>query len=80
MLTYTVTEAKAKFAEVIAKAAAGEEIIITRMGREAAKIVPSKTKRASLPKRTGFLSGHYRMADDFDEWPEDVARAFGMVD
>lgn len=79
MLTYTITEAKAKFAEVVAKAAAGEEISVTKMGKEAARIVPPKKKeKASL---LGCMKGKpYWMADDFDDLPDEVARAFGMID
>ena len=79
MITYTTTEAKAKFAEVIAKAMSGEEIIITKMGKEAARIVPPKDKKNGK-SRTGFLKGKFYMAEDFNEWPDDIARAFGMID
>jgi prevent-host-death family protein len=81
MLSYTITEAKAKLAEVVMKANAGEEIIITKMGKEAARIVPPK-KKAKKPNRLGFMKGKgsYYMADDFNEWPEDIARALGMID
>jgi prevent-host-death family protein len=80
MLVYTVTEAKAKFAEVVAKAAAGEEIVLTRLGKEEARIVPPKPKTSHKTMRTDFLSGPFYMAKDFDEWPEDIARDLGIVD
>lgn len=77
MLHYTVTEAKAKFAEIVAKAMAGEEIILTKMGKEAARIVPPKKQTNS---RLGFMKGHFYMAEDFDVLPDEIARAFGMIE
>lgn len=80
MIHYTMTEAKAKFAEVVAKAAAGEDIMVTKMGKPMAKIIAPDVKGAKGKSRLGFLKTPCRMADDFDEWPEDVARALGMID
>jgi prevent-host-death family protein len=78
MLHYTMTEGKAHFSELVAAAAAGEEIIITKMGKEMARLVPPKKKKAF--KRTGFLKGKLFIAEDFDDLPDDIARAFGMID
>lgn len=79
MLTYTTTEAKAKFAEVMAHAMAGEEIIVTRMGKAAARVLPAESKNKA-DKRLGFLKGKPSIASDFDELPDDVARTLGMID
>jgi prevent-host-death family protein len=78
MLTINVTEAKARFSEIVKTAAAGEEIIITRHGEPMVKI-----NAAEKPaKRT--LVGAYNhqgwIADDFNEWPEDIARSLGIID
>jgi len=79
MKQYTITEAKAKFSEIIAKAAAGEEIIITRLGKEQARIVPP-VKKKKLHGLLGCMKTPYWIADDFNEWPEDIARDLGMID
>ena len=79
MLHYTVTEAKAKFSEVVEKAMAGEDIIVTKMGKPVIRI----DKFDNTPKRpsiVGLCEGQMRVPDDFDEWPEDIARALGMID
>ena len=76
--TLNVTEAKARFSDVVERAAQGEEIIVTKMGKPMVKIVryePSRTHR-----RIGLFRGQIDIAEDFDEWPEDIARGLGMID
>lgn len=80
MITYTITEAKAKFAEVVAKAAAGEEIILTKMGKPAVKLSAFVPDESVASNRIGFMKTPYRIAEDFDELPEEIARAFGMIE
>jgi antitoxin (DNA-binding transcriptional repressor) of toxin-antitoxin stability system len=80
MLQYTITEAKAKFAEVVAKAAAGEEIVLTKTGRPVVRMdrYEQQTKRPGL---IGLCKdAPLYIAEDFDEWPEDIARALGIID
>ena len=76
--TLNVTEAKARFSDVVKRAAQGEEIIVTKMGKPVVKIIrydPSRTHQ-----RIGLFTGQIDLAEDFDEWPEDVAHALGMID
>ncbi len=78
MLHYTVTEAKAKFSELFEKAFAGEEIIVSKMGDKAIKISPIK---ANKPEEFfGFMKTDYLIGEDFDTLPDEIARAFGMID
>lgn len=79
MLTYTITEAKAHLSEVIEKVMAGEEIIVTKMGKEVARIAPPP-KKAKKKRLLGLCKGDYYMAEDFDTLPDEMARAFGMID
>ena len=72
----TLSEAKAKFSEVVERASLGEDIIITRMGRTKVRI--TRFEPASPNRRLGLLKGRIRLADDFDEWPEDIARDLGI--
>ncbi|MBF0392321.1 MAG: type II toxin-antitoxin system prevent-host-death family antitoxin [Alphaproteobacteria bacterium] len=66
----SIAQAKAGFAELVSRAEAGEEVVITRNGRPVARL-------AALPARPvvyGDLSG-LRMDADL-RLPEDVIAAF----
>ncbi len=43
-----------------------------------AKLV--RYERSDKPRHPGALRGKIKISDDFDELPEDIAEAFGMVD
>ncbi|MCA3269711.1 MAG: type II toxin-antitoxin system prevent-host-death family antitoxin [Alphaproteobacteria bacterium] len=74
-----ISQAKATFSAVVERAAAGEDFIITKMGKPYAKV--TKIEEPKKKKLLGLYEGHdFKIADDFDEWPEDIARAFGMID
>ena len=78
MQTVNITEAKAKFSEMVEKALHGENIIVTRMGKPVVKI--SRYEPAREHKRLGLMEGMASIPDDFDEWPEEEARALGILD
>lgn len=65
-MNVTVAEMKAHLSEILRKAAAGEEIVVTRHGKPYVKVGPDKPKPAKLP-RIGAFKGQIWMADDFDE-------------
>jgi prevent-host-death family protein len=73
-MNVSIAEAKAKLSELVSRAEAGEEIVLTRHGKVAARIVPP-AKESLLP-RIGALEGKVRISDDFDqlgpEWDEYV--------
>lgn len=73
-----LTEAKAKFSEVVERASQGEEIIVTRMGHPVARI--TRYEAAAADRRLGLFAGRIHLAEDFDEWPEDMARQLGVTD
>jgi prevent-host-death family protein len=58
-------EARTRFAEIVAAAEAGQEVIIARAGRPVARLVPVAARPG--PRRPGALAGRLRIADDFDE-------------
>ena len=64
-MNVSIAEAKAKLSELVSRAEAGEEIVLTRHGKVAARIVPP-AKEHLLP-RIGALKGKIWIADDFDE-------------
>ena len=69
--TVSVAEAKSRFAALVARAEAGETIIVTRNGRAVACLAP-------LPKRHPIKYGELRgvfLSDDLTI-PEEVIRDF----
>jgi prevent-host-death family protein len=55
-----IAEAKAKFSNLVERAAGGEEIVITRAGKPRARIVPL----AKLPKRPFGIAKHWPKIPD----------------
>jgi len=70
-------EAKTQLSKLVERVEAGEEIVLTRRGQPAARLVPERQGRgfASLE---GTWGGRVRIADDFDELPDDLADSLGM--
>ena len=63
-MNISIAEAKARFSELVKRAQAGEEIVLTRHGRPVARVMPPAVGD-ELP-RIGALKGKIRIADDFD--------------
>jgi prevent-host-death family protein len=70
-------EAKTQLSKLVERAEAGEDIVIQRNGTAVARLVPVVDEPRSLASVRGAWRGRVRMADDFDELPEDIAAAFG---
>jgi prevent-host-death family protein len=73
-------EAKTTLSALVARAEAGEDIVIARNGKPAVRLVPVNADRPSFSSVRGILKGKIWMADDFDELPDDMAEALGMID
>jgi prevent-host-death family protein len=73
-MNVSVAEMKSHLSEILRKAAAGEEIVVTKHGKPYVRVTADRPK-GTLP-RIGAYSGRVRMADDFDElgpeWDEYV--------
>jgi prevent-host-death family protein len=54
MVTVTVVEAKARLSELIDKAVAGEEVVITRHGKPVAQMSAAKPAKQPVPDLTEF--------------------------
>ena len=78
MIVTNISDAKAQLSSLIEKVLAGQEIIIGKAGRPVAKLV--KYEAEEKPRSTGALRGKIKISDDFDELPDDIAEAFGMID
>jgi prevent-host-death family protein len=75
MQIVNIHEAKTQFSKLIEAVSQGEEIVIARAGKPAAKLVPVQTQRPI--RKPGALKGHMRIVDDFDEpLPDDIQDAF----
>ena len=71
-----IHEAKSQLSKLVERALAGEEVVIAKAGTPVVRLVPVRDSDA--PRTGGQWKGKVRIADDFDELPEDVARAFAM--
>lgn len=65
-MNVTVAQMKANLSEILRKAAAGEEVLVTKHGKPFVQVGPHKPVAGSLP-RIGAFKGQIKMADDFDE-------------
>jgi prevent-host-death family protein len=66
-MNVTVAEMKANLSEILRKAAAGEEIVVTKHGKPYVKLGPEKSGFGSLPRIGAFKDVPFWMSDDFDE-------------
>ncbi len=76
MKSTNIHEAKSQLSKLVERALAGEEVIIARAGKPVVRLVP--IRESDAPRKGGQWKGKVRIADDFDELPEDIALAFGM--
>lgn len=69
-------EAKTSLAKLVERVLGGEEVVISRAGKPAAKLVALQAVKR--PRRLGLLDGkHYRIPDDFNKpLPAALARTF----
>lgn len=66
-------EMRARFSEFLERAERGETVVITRRGKEVARLTPPEAK----PKRQGgWMKGKIWMAPDFDDTPEEIIELF----
>ena len=75
MTKVNVQEAKTHLSRLIARAEAGEDIIIARAGRPIVRLVPVSKRPTRVP---GSARGEFELPDDFDEpLPDEILEAFG---
>jgi prevent-host-death family protein len=71
-----IHEAESQLSKLIESAMSGEEVIIAKAGQPMVRLVPIHADDS--PRRGGQWKGRVRIAEDFDDLPEDVAAAFGI--
>ncbi len=69
-----IHEAKTKLSNLVARAEAGEEIVIARGNKPVVRLVPAGTTK--LRRRLGEAKGLVDVAADFDELPEEFMESF----
>lgn len=70
-------EAKTHLSKLVERVEGGEEIVITRRGAPAARLVPEH-RGGGFASLAGAWQGRVKIADDFDELPADLAESLGM--
>jgi len=78
MKMVNIHEAKTHLSALLKLIEEGKEVIIARKGKPIAKLVEFKEKKKK--RRLGRMKGQIKIADDFDVLPDEMARAFGMID
>ncbi|HEV8724285.1 MAG TPA: type II toxin-antitoxin system Phd/YefM family antitoxin [Candidatus Binatia bacterium] len=75
MKQVNIHQAKTELSKLVERAESGEETVIARAGKPAAKLVP--LTRARGRPLLGLLDGKFRIPDDFNApLPDSVIRAF----
>jgi prevent-host-death family protein len=69
--------AKTNLSQLVERALAGEEIVLTRRGKPVVRLVPAQAA-AGFASLAGVWGGRVRIADDFDELPDELAESLGM--
>ncbi len=73
-----ISDAKAQLSALVEKAIAGKEVIIGKSGKPVAKLVRYEVSEEN--RVPGALRGKIKIADDFDELPDDIAKSLGVID
>lgn len=78
--TYGIGEAKTQLSKLVHMAEEGEEVVLRRGRKPVVRLVAIQPEEALSRRKPGRMRGRVRLAEDFDEWPEDIARALGIID
>jgi prevent-host-death family protein len=72
--TVNIHEAKTQLSALVARAEAGEEIVIARANKPVVRLVPVGSEQ--VQRHLGEAKGLVTIAPDFDELPEDLMEHF----
>ena len=76
MVRVEMHEATVHLSQLIDRALNGEQIVLTRDGLPAVRLVPER-RGGGFTALAGVWQGRVRIADDFDELPDDLAESLG---
>ena len=75
METFNIYDAKTRFSQLVDKAAAGEDVIVSRNGKPVVRI--TRLEGAKRRIKFGVLKGRFKVPADFDaSLPADVLAGF----
>lgn len=74
MQLINVHQAKTHLSKLLDQVLAGEEVVIARHGKPVAKLSPMSAELP--PRQPGALKGKIWMADDFDDFDEELQDLF----
>lgn len=77
MIRVGMHEAKTQLSKLVERAEGGEEVVITRRGEPAARLVAARSG-GGFAALAGAWQGQVKIADDFDELPPDLADSLGI--
>ena len=78
MESVNMHEAKTRLSQLVARAEKGEAFIIAKAGKPVARVSAIDSPESGQQKRLGFLSGQFKVPDDFDRMAEEeIAKMFG---
>ena len=72
--TVNIHEAKARLSALIARAEAGEEVVIARANKPVVRLVP--VVQPKIRRRLGEANGLVRMGTGFKDLPDDLMEHF----
>jgi antitoxin (DNA-binding transcriptional repressor) of toxin-antitoxin stability system len=78
--TYSIGEAKTQLSKLVRQAEEGEEVILRRGAHPVVRLVAITGDGATVKRTPGRMRGRLSVPDDFDEWPEDIAKALGIIE
>lgn len=70
VITIGIDDTNSQLSRLVDQAAAGESVVIERAGKPVAMLVPFVP--ASQPRKPGNWRGRVRIAEDFDDLPEEL--------
>ncbi len=73
-----IYQAKTQLSRLIQDALDGKKVVIGKAGTPLVQLIP--IEHHAEPRKLGSLRGKIKIADDFDELPDDILKAFGAED
>lgn len=78
--TYSIGEAKTQLSKLVRQAEEGEEVILRRGSHPVVRLVAITGDGTTVKRTPGRMRGRLSVPDDFDEWPDDIAKALGIIE